>query len=753
MFRICRVFVAFVFCAFCVGVAYAANTNSGPTRTVNASGIETGYSGAQSGGGMNDKLCVGKKNGDSCSDNTKTGTCQIQKNNGKNVLTCVRKSCRNENGYYLSYYKDATGRPTRSKGICRHESFCKSGYELKKHTLNGITITTDDCVKSDNKCTDSELGRLNAQTGINHELNRAHTQDLDKNTDVICMPIKCVSGYVLEHDNTDDAVCVPCQSCSPTHANCEMTGSDGLKKCQYKTSCETGYGNEQNAGKYNPSCSANEYKITLNLNGGTGCDSLTHKYGVRTTIDCQPTKAEFVFDGWCTSSDLTDPQKNRVIDATDMGDKTFYAKWTKSGCASLPNVVEFDAACNPTKCVDKYILQNGKCVACASCNPGANARCELTSSDGQSRCNYRTWCEPGFVPDENENSFNPTCKAGDSSAITNQASPEQEATEDEVYAINYNLGGGTGCDNAPKNYIVGQQFTVDCEPRRSGYVFEGWCVGADCVNPQRTFMFDKNNGGKKTLIAKWKSATKPRTECNDSEKAQFPNADRFEFVGGKCRPVHCARGYRLENGACVDDGIRAAEEEYASARENEMSLKNRLMSGATIGATGIGGMQLASGIAEQSADAAAAADMAAYTQKMQCGVSDRRYRFNEKSVNVGGENALMGLYSEYVALADDLHERKDALGYAPGIESAVVFKREYTGLYDDVGSGVQNGTYASLYRASIGNENDISRIADDATNTQNRIDTGLGAVGIGAAGGTMGNILGNYVDFNKSESE
>ena len=100
-----------------------------------------------------------------------------------------------------------------------------------------------------------------------------------------------------------------------------------------------------------------------------------------------------------------------------------------------------------------------------------------------------------------------------------------------------------------------------------------------------------------------------------------------------------------------------------------------------------------------------------------------------------------------------MHERKDALGYAPGIESAVVFKREYTGLYDDVGSGVQNGTYASLYRASIGNENDISRIADDATNTQNRIDTGLGAVGIGAAGGTMGNILGNYVDFNKSESE
>jgi hypothetical protein len=254
-----------------------------------------------------------------------------------------------------------------------------------------------------------------------------------------------------------------------------------------------------------------------------------------------------------------------------------------------------------------------------------------------------------------------------------------------------------------------------------------------------------------------KNPTKCVWMCDDVNKSAL-HAKTLVVRDGKCVPSECESDeFILRRGVCVDkklqEQVKGAEEEYASARENEMSLKNRLMSGATIGATGIGGMQLASGLAAQSADAAAAADMAAYTQKMQCRVGGRRYRFNEKSVNVGGENALTGLYSEYVALADDLHERKDALGYAPGIESAVVFKREYTGLYDDVGSGVQNGTYASLYRASVGNPNDISRIADDATNTQNRIDTGLGAVGIGAAGGTMGNILGNYVDFNKSESE
>ena len=126
---------------------------------------------------------------------------------------------------------------------------------------------------------------------------------------------------------------------------------------------------------------------------------------------------------------------------------------------------------------------------------------------------------------------------------------------------------------------------------------------------------------------------------------------------------------------------------------------------------------------------------------MQCRVGGRRYDFNEKSVNVGGENSLTGLYSEYVALADDMSRRRTELEQSPGIESAIVFKREYTGLYDDVGTGVQNGTYASLYRASIGNENDISRIVDDAAKSETRIKTGAVVAGVGAAGSVGGNLI------------
>ena len=143
-----------------------------------------------------------------------------------------------------------------------------------------------------------------------------------------------------------------------------------------------------------------------------------------------------------------------------------------------------------------------------------------------------------------------------------------------------------------------------------------------------------------------KNPTKCVWMCDDVDKSAL-HAKTLILRDGKCVPSECESDeFILRRNVCVDkklqEQVKGAEEEYASARENEMSLKNRLMSGAAIGATGIGGMQLASGIAEQSADADAAADMAAYTQKMQCRVGGWRYNFNEKSVNVGGENSLMG---------------------------------------------------------------------------------------------------------------
>ena len=51
------------------------------------------------------------------------------------------------------------------------------------------------------------------------------------------------------------------------------------------------------------------------------------------------------------------------------------------------------------------------------------------------------------------------------------------------------------------------------------------------------------------------------------------------------------------------DKIAAMEQKYNSAAAREQSLANRMLGAAAIGAGGIGGMMLASGIAEQRADA------------------------------------------------------------------------------------------------------------------------------------------------------
>ena len=194
--------------------------------------------------------------------------------------------------------------------------------------------------------------------------------------------------------------------------------------------------------------------------------------------------------------------------------------------------------------------------------------------------------------------------------------------------------------------------------------------------------------------------------------------------------------------------IKKLEERYRKAKEKEHSFANRMISGVSMAATGIGGMQLAQGLAERSADAAAEQDMQAYLSTFTCKIGDaggKSYKGGEMGIEVSGGNQLASLYQQYVDLAADLKERKNALGMAPGIESAVVMDKANMGLYDDTGRGIENGTYASLYRASKGNENDAKKLAEQKDTSSNRVKGGAIAAGAGTVVGVGGNILNNYV--------
>ena len=178
-------------------------------------------------------------------------------------------------------------------------------------------------------------------------------------------------------------------------------------------------------------------------------------------------------------------------------------------------------------------------------------------------------------------------------------------------------------------------------------------------------------------------------------------------------------------------------------RETEQSTANKLLGGASIAATGIGGMQLASAIAENRADDAAERDMAAYLATFRCDYGQgRNIMGGETDVQLPGANQLLPLYQEFTTLAADLKTRKDALELPAGIESEVILDSATMGLYDDESLGITDGAYTSLSRAlSDPDGADAAEWAQQRSDTKSQLTTGAVMAGVGIVGGVVGNLL------------
>lgn len=191
--------------------------------------------------------------------------------------------------------------------------------------------------------------------------------------------------------------------------------------------------------------------------------------------------------------------------------------------------------------------------------------------------------------------------------------------------------------------------------------------------------------------------------------------------------------------------IKEAEEAYKAAKENEQSLANRTLTAATTAAMGIGGMELAMGLSEQKADKDAEADMKSYLSTFRCQYTDgKSFKGGPDPVELPGGNdeKLQSLKNEYIALAADLKERKEALGMKPGIESEEILDKADMGLYDDENVGITSGVYGSLYRAqALNSEEDQAKIDADKAASSKRVKGGAIAVGVGAGVGILGNSL------------
>lgn len=185
------------------------------------------------------------------------------------------------------------------------------------------------------------------------------------------------------------------------------------------------------------------------------------------------------------------------------------------------------------------------------------------------------------------------------------------------------------------------------------------------------------------------------------------------------------------------------EQKYEAAKAKEQSLANRMLGAVAMGAGGIGGMMLASGLAEQKADKDAEMDMTAYLATFKCDYgAGMNIHGGQTNVELPGASELVPLYAEYVMLANDLKKRKEQLGLKPGIESKPILDSATTGLYDDVGVGITSGAYASLSRALADPDGaDAKKWAAQVEATKQKTKTGVVVGGAGVAGGAVGNLI------------
>ncbi|MBR4475600.1 MAG: OmpA family protein [Alphaproteobacteria bacterium] len=189
-----------------------------------------------------------------------------------------------------------------------------------------------------------------------------------------------------------------------------------------------------------------------------------------------------------------------------------------------------------------------------------------------------------------------------------------------------------------------------------------------------------------------------------------------------------------------------------AAHENETSLKNKLIGAAGIGVTGIGGMMIGEALSEQNADRNIENEMGAYINTFRCEYGNYPAVAGGKTnIELPGGNELFNLYAQYATLSNDLKVRKEALGIKPGIESEVVWDKAETGLYDDVGTGIVAGSYASVARALLLGGADAAAWAAQKNATAEKLQTGIIVAGAGAIGSALANTTVNNPNKKRTD--
>ena len=284
---------------------------------------------------------------------------------------------------------------------------------------------------------------------------------------------------------------------------------------------------------------------------------------------------------------------------------------------------------------------------------------------------------------------------------------------------------------------------------KSGKRIGNDCYPSACVEPRWTLSGAGENA----------KCVEQKCEFKHGTGEWTPDGDTW-----KCKLITCENGYdkNKDGTKCVagelsksdsQEKIDELRDNAEAMRAKEQSTANKLLGAAAIGTTGIGAMQTASAMAEQNADADAERTMRAYLATFHCNYgAGKSIQGGQSNIDLPGGNELIGLYSEYVNLANDLKVRKNALNIRPGIESEPILDAATSGLYDDVAIGKTSGAYTSLARALMDpNGADAAAWAQQKSDTADRKKAGMITAGIGVAGSLAANLAINHFENKKSK--
>ncbi len=422
--------------------------------------------------------------------------------------------------------------------------------------------------------------------------------------------------------------------------------------------------------------------------------------------------------------------------------------------------------CIPNECIQDYRVEGNVCV---------KYQCSTAEKESvlKSGAKGAKWDGTKCVPSKCDTDNGYTENENNECVLTNCTKAQLRELKKQQGVADGKLENGTCVPICKKNYHPNGS---TCEANKCPTDEEDWdgtkCIKVRCTSDELKALNAKDG--------KWENGKCIPTKCLDEKNFKLENGtcgasecptkelEKLRATAGymqnnKCIPTACIDKYKLENNTCVNSDILAEKQKaYDEAKAKEQSFENRALTAATTAATGIGGMQLMQGLAEQSSDKDAAADMAAYIETMRCTYGDgKQVKAGPDEIELPGANdsELMKLRSEYLALAADLKERKEALGMKPGIESETILDRSATGLYDDENIAISGGNYGSLYRAQMLNsESDQAKIADEKSTSSNRVKGGAIAAGAGVVVGVAGNSLingklGEMLKSKKSKTE